>query len=142
MTNLQTIGNDLFWLAMDQWILSWQVLELERELAETDIAKKIVAKRREIIEIQKKEEEIKTVIKEWMLAQDIKSVEYTNQKVTLKKSPWAIKVLNEDDIPGWYFNEKVVKSLDKKMLKEWLNLWDIVPWAILNYTYSLVITSK
>jgi hypothetical protein len=92
--------------------------------------------------LKKAEEENKQNIIDWLLNVWIKSIEFNHQKVSLRKSPWSIKVINEESIPSDYFKEKVVKQLDKKMLKEWLNTWDVVPWATIEYSYTLLVNPK
>lgn len=84
----------------------------------------------------------KEFIEKWLQEAWIKSIETDHQKFTLKKSAWSIKVINEDEIPNSYFKEKVTKQLDKKALKEWLNMWDVVPGAEIEYKYSLLVTAK
>lgn len=140
--NLQTLWNELYNSQIIQANLNLELLNMKKELAETELYKSIQAKEREIIELENNTKENKQNIIDWLLKVWVKSIEFMNQKVSLRKSPWSIKVINEDSIPSDYFKEKVVRQLDKKMLKEWLNAWDVVPWATIEYSYSLLVNPK
>lgn len=91
---------------------------------------------------QQKEEEAKQHIIEGMLANWIKSVDFVNQKVTVKTNPGSVNVINEGLIPTLFVKEKITKSVDKIAIKNAIKEWIEVPWAELVQTYSLVISPK
>jgi hypothetical protein len=63
------------------------IANLERELYETEFRKSIQEKKQELQVLENIENEKKTNIVNSMLQIGLKSVEFVNQKFTLKKSP-------------------------------------------------------
>jgi hypothetical protein len=59
MSNLQTLGNDLYNYQTSQANLNLDIMNLKKELAETELYKKIQAKEIELQELKKAEEENK-----------------------------------------------------------------------------------
>lgn len=139
---LQTVWDDLYNLQLKIWVANWELLKMQQELMQSELRLKIQDKKKEISDMENAIDDKRDYIMRKLQEQGIKSIEFTNQKVTLKKSPWSVKVIDENEIPDNYFKEKVSKQLDKKMLKEWLAMWDVVPWAKIEYTYSLLFTAK
>jgi 5-methylcytosine-specific restriction endonuclease McrBC GTP-binding regulatory subunit McrB len=91
---------------------------------------------------QQKEEETKQHIIEGMLANWIKSVDFVNQKVTVKTNPGSVNVIDEWLIPTLYVKEKITKSVDKTAIKNAIKEWKEVPGAEIVQSYSLVISPK
>lgn len=91
---------------------------------------------------QQKEEEAKQHIIEGMISKWIKSVDFVNQKVTVKTNPGSVNVIDEGLIPTLYVREKITKSVDKTAIKNAIKEWKEVPWAELVQTYSLVVSPK
>lgn len=91
---------------------------------------------------QQKEEEAKQHIIEGMLAKWIKSVDFVNQKVTVKQSAGSVNVIDETLIPALFVKEKITKSVDKVAIKNAIKDGKDVPGAEIVQSYSLVITPK
>jgi len=47
--------------------------------------------------------------------------------ISLVNNPSKVNVLNESEVPPWYFNEKVSRVLDKRTIKDHLNDGEIIP---------------
>lgn len=91
---------------------------------------------------QQKEEDAKQHIIDGMLANWIKSVDFVNQKVTVKQSAGSVNVVDETQIPALFIKEKITKSVDKVAIKNAIKEWKEVPGAEIVQSYSLVITPK
>jgi len=139
---LKTLWNSIYELELQNWDLNFEIASLERELRETEIYKKIddlkktsAQNDREII--IRKDNVMSSMLDAWL-----KSMEFENQKLTIKKSAWSVKIDNDDDVPSNYKKEKITVSIDKKALKEWLLAWDVLPWVEIVYKNTLLITPK
>ena len=91
---------------------------------------------------QQEEEEAKQHIIEGMITKWIKSVDFVNQKVTVKQSAGSVNVVDETLIPSLFIKEKITKSVDKVAIKNAIKEWKDVPGAEIVQSYSLVITPK
>lgn len=91
---------------------------------------------------QQKEEEAKQHIIDGMLANWIKSVDFVNQKVTVKQSAGSVNIVDEAQIPALFIKEKITKSVDKVAIKNAIKDGNDVPGAEIVQSYSLVITPK
>lgn len=91
---------------------------------------------------QQKEEEAKQHIIEGMITKWIKSVDFVNQKVTVKQSAGSVNVIDETLIPSLFIKEKITKSVDKIAIKNAIKEGKEVPGAEIVQSYSLVITPK
>lgn len=60
----------------------------------------------------------------------------------MKRSPWVIKITDENAIPKVYKKEKVTIVIDKNMLKAGITNGDILFWAEIEYIYYLLITPR
>jgi hypothetical protein len=69
-------------------------------------------------ELEKTEQEAKDNIVKQMLKYDLKSIEFTHQKFTLKRTPGSIMIQDEKVVPAEYKKEKTEIVIDKKALKE------------------------
>ena len=143
MPDLKTTGESIYDLSLKVWDLNFEIQKLERELKETDIYKKIQWLKNDKKEVEDSIEARKAFVKERMLDAGLKSMEFTNQKVTLKKSPWKLVIEDETVVPEEYKKEKVTVSIDKKKLKDVVSKWELeLPWVEIEYWYSLLITPK
>lgn len=91
---------------------------------------------------QQKEEEAKQHIIDGMLANWIKSVDFVNQKVTVKTNPGSVNIIDEAQIPTLFIKEKITKSVDKVAIKNAIKEGVEVPGAELVQSYSLVVSPK
>lgn len=91
---------------------------------------------------QQKEEEAKQHIIDGMLANWIKSVDFVNQKVTVKQSAGSVNIIDEAQIPTLFIKEKITKSVDKVAIKNAIKDGKDVPGAEIVQSYSLVVTPK
>ena len=133
--NLRTVQNNIG--SMNLALASkLEALHQTKECIEVEELKQQIALE------QQKEEQIKQNIIEWMLANWIKSVDFVNQKVTVKTNPGSVNILDEWLIPTLYVKEKITKSVDKTAIKNAIKEWKEVPGAELTQTYSLVVSPK
>lgn len=119
-----------------------ELLNLEKELQETEFYKMIVEKRKQVEFLEKKETEIKTQIVNWMLAYHMKSLEFENQKFTVKKNPWSLVIHNADLIPDEFKKEKTEIVIDKKAIKEKITNGEEIEGCEITNTYSLIVTNR
>lgn len=141
-TDLQIVGENFRTLQTKRANAQIELRNLEMELQQTEFRKAIQEKRMEVAELEKKESEMKANIMNWMLQNQLKSIEFTFQKFTVKKNPWSLVIEDESKIPDEFKKEKVEIVIDKKAIKEKIQNWENVDGAIVNYWHSLVITPK
>lgn len=141
-TELQSIGNSFRDLQQKIWSLKLDIAQLERELYETEFRKAIQEKKQALQILEDLENEKKTNIVNSMLQNGLKSVEFVNQKFTLKKTPWSLKINDEEMIPQEFKKEKVEIVIDKKAIKEKISNGEEIAGCEIVYSHSLVITPK
>lgn len=141
-TELQSIGNSFRDLQQKIWSLKLDIAQLERELYETEFRKAIQEKKQALQILEDLENEKKTNIVNSMLQNGLKSVEFVNQKFTLKKTPWSLKINDEEMIPQEFKKEKVEIVIDKKAIKEKISNGEDIAGCEIVYSHSLVITPK
>ena len=124
------------------WSLKLDIANLERELYATEFRKSIQEKKQELQVLENIENEKKTNIVNSMLQIGLKSVEFINQKFTLKKSPWSLKINDEELIPKEFKKEKVEIIIDKKAIKEKISNGEDIAGCEIVYSHNLVITPK
>ena len=139
---LNTYWNDLKTIQGNLAKAKLELLNFERELQETEFYKMIVEKRKEVEFLEKKETETKTQIVNWMLAYHVKSLEFENQKFTVKKNPWSLVIHNADLIPEEFKKEKTELVIDKKAIKEKITNGEIIDGCEITNSYSLIITDR
>lgn len=143
MENEMTIkGAWLFELQIQRWTLQLEVQKAEQALHETEEWKLLEAKKAELAQYTALEENAKSSILDGMLANNLKVLEFDNQRFTVKTNPPSVKIINEDLIPAEYKVEKVTVSVDKKKIKDAIKNGGIVEWAELDCTHSLLVTPK
>jgi len=114
----------------------------EIELVESDLYKRVQKLKAQLKQEEAHIEWIKENTKQYMIEKEMKSVDISGQKLTLKKTSWKLKVLDEELIPSVYKKTKEVVTIDKKAIKEAMNLWDNINWVDLEQWYTLSITAK
>lgn len=141
-TELQAIGNSFRDLQQKIWSLKLDIANLERELYETEFRKAIQEKKQALQILEDIENDKKTNIVNSMLQNGLKSVEFVNQKFTLKKTPWSLKINDEEMIPQEFKKEKVEIVIDKKAIKDKISNGEEIAGCEIVYSHSLVITPK
>lgn len=141
-TDLQMVGENFRTLQTKRANAQIELRNLEMELQQTEFRKAIQEKRMEVAELEKKESEMKTNIMNWMLQNQLKSIEFTFQKFTVKKNPWSLVIEDESKIPDEFKKEKVEIVIDKKAIKDKIANGENVDGASVTYSHSLVITPK
>lgn len=141
-TEIQTLWNNVRDFAMQKSILSADIVKLEQELYATEFYQWILAKKAELRELEKTEQEAKDNIVKQMLKYDLKSIEFTHQKFTLKRTPGSIVIQDEKVVPAEYKKEKTEIVIDKKALKEAVANWLVLDGVEITYSQSLLITPR
>ena len=141
-TDLQMVGENFRTLQTKRANAQIELRNLEIELQQTEFRKAIQEKRMEVAELEKKESEMKANIMNWMLQNQLKSIEFTFQKFTVKKNPWSLVIEDESKIPDEFKKEKVEIVIDKKAIKDKIANGENVDGASVTYSHSLVITPK
>lgn len=139
---MKTQGESFFELQLAKGMLQIEVQKAEQELHSSPEWKALEEKKAMLATMNEQEELAKQAITEWMIANNLKVIEFTNQRFTLKTNPPSVKILDEEIIPAEYKVEKVTVSVDKKKIKDAIKNGGIVEWAELDCTHSLVITPK
>lgn len=141
-TDLQTFGENYRTIQTSRAKAQLELRDMEAELQQTEFRKQIQAKRMEVAELEKKESEIKQNIVNWMLQNQLKSIEFTFQKFTVKKNPWSLVIEDESKIPDEFKKEKTEIVIDKKAIKDKIANGENVDGASIKSSFSLVITPK
>ena len=141
-TDLQTFGENYRTIQTSRAKAQLELRDMEAELQQTEFRKQIQAKRMEVAELEKKESEIKQNIVNWMLQNQLKSIEFTFQKFTVKKNPWSLVIEDESKIPDEFKKEKTEIVIDKKAIKEKIQNGETIDGASIRSSYSLQITPK
>lgn len=141
-TDLQTFGENFRTIQTNRAKAQLELRDLEAELQQTEFRKQIQAKRLEVAELEKKENEMKQNIVNWMLQNQLKSIEFTFQKFTVKKNPWSLIIEDESKIPEEFKKEKTEIVIDKKAIKDKIQSGEEIDGARIQSSFSLVITPK
>ncbi len=141
-TDLQTFGENFRTLQTKRANAQMELRDLEMELQKTEFRKQIQAKRMEVAELEQKENDMKQNIVNSMLQNQLKSIEFTFQKFTVKKNPWALVIDDESKIPDEFKKEKTEIVIDKKAIKEKIQNGETIDGASIRSSYSLQITPK
>lgn len=141
-TDLQTVGENFRTLQTKRANAQMELRDLEMELQQTEFRKQIQAKRMEVAELEKKENDMKQNIVNSMLQNQLKSIEFTFQKFTVKKNPWSLVIEDESKIPDEFKKEKTEIVIDKKAIKEKIQNGETIDGASIRSSYSLQITPK
>ena len=142
LATLTPVADGIFDIQLQKGKLTIEVQELEKALRESEAYKLLEQKKAELAEYEVKEEHIKQVILDGMINNDLKSVEFTYQKFTVKSNPPSVRIIDEELIPKEYKNEKVTITVDKKKIKDAIQNGGIVDGAELTCWHTLLITPK
>lgn len=141
-TTLNTLGNSIWDIQLQKAKALIDVQEAEAKLYDTVEYKDLEFKRGVLRQYESVEEDMKQQILLWMDALGLKSMEFINQKVTLKNNPPSVKINDEELIPDKFKKEKVSITIDKTAIKKAIQDGEEVIGAELVVDKSLVITPK
>lgn len=139
---LNTLGNSIWDIQLQKAKALIDVQQAEAKLYDTVEYKDLEFKRGVLRQFESVEEDMKQQILLWMDALGLKSMEFINQKVTLKNNPPSVKINDEELIPDKFKKEKVSITIDKTAIKEAIQDGEEVIGAELVVGKSLVITPK
>lgn len=141
-TTLNTLGNSIWDIQLKKAKASIDVQEAEDKLRKTEEYKDLEFKKEVLRQYEQTEEEMKEAIKVWMEQLNLKSLDFINQKVTLKNNPPSVKINDEELIPDKFKKEKISITIDKTAIKKAIQDGEEVIGAELVVGKSLVITPK
>ena len=141
-TTLNTVWNAIWDIQLKKAKALIDVQEAEDKLRKTAEYSELEFKKGILKQYENIEEDMKQQILLWMDAMGLKSLEFINQKFTVKNNPPAVKINDEELIPEKYWKTKTEVVVDKKLIKSAIQLGEDVPWAELTVSKSLVITPK
>lgn len=141
-TTLNTLGNSIWDIQLQKAKALIDVQEAEDKLYDTVEYKDLEFKRGVLRQYESVEEDMKQQILLWMDTLGLKSIEFINQKVTLKNNPPSVKINDEELIPDKFKKEKVSITIDKTAIKKAIQDGEEVIGAELVVGKSLVITPK
>lgn len=141
-TTLNTLGNSIWDIQLQKAKALIDVQEAEAKLYDTVEYKDLEFKRGVLRQYESVEEDMKQQILLGMDALGLKSMEFINQKVTLKNNPPSVKINDEELIPNKFKKEKVSITIDKTAIKKAIQDGEEVIGAELVVGKSLVITPK
>lgn len=96
-----------------------------------------------IKELEKQESEAKEQGKQIMIESWLKKFEWLDWTIVqLNKTPWALVIENETNIPKEYFKEKTTVSIDKTTLKKDIAEWLLIEGVYISEDYKLVIKNS
>lgn len=141
-TTLNTLGNSIWDIQLKKAKASIDVQEAEDKLRKTEEYKDLEFKKEVLRQYEQTEEEMKEAIKVWMEQLNLKSLDFINQKVTLKNNPPSVKINDAELIPERFKKEITTISIDKTKIKSAIQLGEDVPWAEIVVNKTLLITPK
>lgn len=141
-TTLNTVWNAIWDIQLKEAKARIDVQEAEENLRGTKEWMDLQEKKEILKSYESIEEGMKQQILLWMDAMGLKSLEFINQKFTVKNNPPAVKINDEELIPEKYWKTKTEVVVDKKLIKSAIQWGEDVPWAELTVSKSLVITPK
>jgi len=142
LAKLTPVADGVFDIQLQRGKLLIEVQEAEKALKECPEYLALEEKKKQLAEYEEREEHIKQVILDSMMDNDLKSIEFTYQKFTVKSNPPSVKIIDEELIPKEYKSEKVTVTVDKRKIKDAIQNGWIVDGAELECSHSLVITPK
>lgn len=141
-TTLNTVWNAIWDIQLQKAKALIDVQQAEAKLHDTVEYKDLEFKRGILRQFESVEEDMKQQILLGMDALGLKSIEFINQKVTLKSNPPSVKINDEELIPDKFKKEKVSITIDKTAIKKAIQDGEEVIGAELVVGKSLVITPK
>ena len=139
---LNTVWNAIWDIQLQKAKALIDVQQAEAKLYDTVEYKDLEFKRGVLRQFESVEEDMKQQILLGMDALGLKSIEFINQKVTLKNNPPSVKINDEELIPDKFKKEKVSITIDKTAIKKAIQDGEEVIGAELVVGKSLVITPK
>lgn len=139
---LQTNWENIRTLQNQRASAELQLANLQEELHNSELWKKIEEKQKEVRELNDREIAMKDSILAWMIANWLKTVEFTNQRFTAKQNPWSVNIIDEEMIPQNFKKLQTKVVVDKTAIKKAIQAWEEIVWAEVTYWYSLVITPR
>jgi len=141
-TTLNTVWNAIWDIQLQKAKALIDVQEAEAKLYDTVEYKDLEFKRGVLRQYESVEEDMKQQILLGMDALGLKSMEFINQKVTLKNNPPSVKINDEELIPDKFKKEKVSITIDKTAIKKAIQDGEEVIGAELVVNKTLLITPK
>lgn len=141
-TTLNTLGNSIWDIQLQKAKALIDVQEAEAKLYDTVEYKDLEFKRGVLRQYESVEEDMKQQILLGMDVLGLKSMEFINQKVTLKNNPPSVKINDEELIPDKFKKEKVSITIDKTAIKKAIQDGEEVIGAELVVGKTLLITPK
>lgn len=142
MADLTNYGENIRTLQNQKASAELELAKLQEELHQSEVWQKILEKQAEVRFLADKEAELKDNILAGMLANNLKTVEFTNQRFTAKQNPASVVITAEDLIPQDFKKLKTQVVVDKTAIKKAIQSGKEVDGAELSYGYSLVITPR
>jgi hypothetical protein len=139
---LNTLGNSIWDIQLQKAKALIDVQQAEAKLYDTVEYKDLEFKRGVLRQYESVEEDMKQQILLGMDALGLKSMEFINQKVTLKNNPPSVKINDEELIPDKFKKEKVSITIDKTAIKKAIQDGEEVIGAELVVNKTLLITPK
>ena len=139
---LNTLGNSIWDIQLQKAKALIDVQEAEAKLYDTVEYKDLEFKRGVLRQYERVEEDMKQQILLGMDTLGLKSMEFINQKVTLKNNPPSVKINDEELIPDKFKKEKVSITIDKTAIKKAIQDGEEVVGAELVVNKTLLITPK
>ncbi len=120
------------------------MIELETELLESELTKRMIRWKAMILELDKQEIELKNKWIEVLQKAGIDKFESNWTEVRIKTTAWSLKIEDEDKIDDCYkkTTTKTTTSIDKNEIKKDIKEWIIIEWVILEKKVSLEIKQK
>ena len=141
-TTLNTVWNAIWDIQLQKAKALIDVQQAEAKLYDTVEYKDLEFKRGVLRQYEAVEADMKDQILLWMDALNLKSIEFINQKFTVKNNPPSVKINDEELIPEKFKKEKVTITVDKTAIKKAIQDGEEVLGAELVVWKSLVITPK
>ncbi len=141
-TTLNTVWNAIWDIQLQKAKALIDVQQAEAKLYDTVEYKDLEFKRGVLRQYESLEEDMKQQILLGMDNLGLKSVEFINQKFTVKNNPPSVKINDEELIPDKFKKEKVSITIDKTAIKKAIQDGEEVIGAELVVGKSLVITPK
>ena len=141
-TTLNTVGNAIWDIQLQKAKALIDVQQAEAKLYDTVEYRDLEFKRGVLRQYESVEEDMKQQILLGMDSLGLKSIEFINQKFTVKNNPPSVKINDEELIPDKFKKEKVSITIDKTAIKKAIQDGEDVIGAELVVGKSLVITPK
>lgn len=120
--------------------LNLELLNKKEELKKIDLFQEIHDIEISIKQLEQQDDEIREQWKQILLNAWMKKFEALDWTVIqINATPPSVKIINEDLIPNEYKKTITTTTIDKKLIKEEINLWVIIDWVELVSDYKLVI---